>query len=124
MSLDDPLRDAFARGDPPAGFERRVLARVREEQAARQAAGRSGFHAWVRGALPRWFPAAAAASVIALAAGAQQYISYRQDLARGEAAKAQLIQALRITSAQLGQIQRRLDPERGRANLEMPDPGR
>lgn len=97
--LDDELRSALRREPAPPGFAERVLQRV-EEQAAGPA--RSGS----RAAPVRWsiFSLAAAAALVAAVAGGIQYRSFeraRAERAAGEAAKEQVIEALRITASKL-----------------------
>jgi hypothetical protein len=89
--LEDELRNAMRREQPPEGFAERVLVATKE---TKQRAGFSIF-AW-RGL--RWALAGAMCLVLA-AAG----IEYRkaQEQARGEAAKTQLMLALRITGNKL-----------------------
>lgn len=99
--LDDELRSALRREPAPAGFAERVLQRV-EEQATAAGPARSGS----RAAPVRWsiFSLAAAAALVAAVAGGIQYRSFeraRAERAAGEAAKEQVIEALRITASKL-----------------------
>ena len=80
--LDDELKRAFERQEPPPDFAARTIARARGK----------GF------ALPRWTVAAAAALVIA---GAGYGYRWRQ----GEAAKQQVLLAFRIASTKVNHIQ-------------------
>ena len=96
--LDDELRKALRREDPPAGFAERVMRRVNEQQPVRQAAV-------MRPSFMRW---AAAAVLVAALGGGYQYRAVqkaREERARGEAAKEQVIQALRIAGAKLQFVQ-------------------
>jgi len=79
--LEDRLRRAFEREEPPAGFAERVIARTR---AARTP--------------PRWLAAAAAALVLTAAGYAYRWHE-------GQRAKREVLLALRITSAKLTHIQ-------------------
>lgn len=90
--LEEELRNALSREDPPEGFAERVLA-----EAARTAPS-----VWRRlFAMPilRW--AMAGAVCLMLAVAGIEYKQARQEQARGEAAKEQLMQALHITASKL-----------------------
>lgn len=98
-NLDRDLKDAFRRQDPPAGFEARVLARAAAAQSAPRPA--------------RWFQlpvlrfAAAAAICLAVFAG----VRFEQDRRlriQGEAAKRDLIVALRVTGSKLQAVNQRV----------------
>ena len=93
--LEDALRDALRRQDPPEGFAERVLARLGTPEPAPP-----GFWqrlgAWFR--LPVLRVATAGALSVVLAAGVL-YQHARQ--ARAEAARRQVMVALRITSETL-----------------------
>jgi hypothetical protein len=94
--LEDRLRRALRREEPPEGFAARVVAAA-EAQAARRASRWD----WLRPHSFRW-AAALAACLVLLAAGlALERQRQRENRARGEAAKAQVMQALRITGARL-----------------------
>lgn len=84
MSLDQELKLALQRKEPPAGFTERVLAAV-EKPADRR--GRLSY---------TWRAAAAAALLVAIAGGGvtARYIE-------GQRAKRQVLLALHITSAKL-----------------------
>lgn len=79
--LEDQLRRAFQRIDPPAGFAERAIARARR-----------------KGVPPRWLAAAAAVLVLAGAGYAYRWHE-------GQTAKREVLLALRITSAKLTHIQ-------------------
>jgi hypothetical protein len=81
--LDDELKRAFERQEPPADFAARTIARARR---------RGGL------AVPRWAAAAAAALVIA---GAGYGYRWRQ----GEQAKQQVLLAFRIAATKVNHIQ-------------------
>lgn len=94
--IDDQLRRALRRVEPPPGFVERTLARAAAE---RPAARRGG----------RWMPAfAAVAASLALVVGGLQYQQYR----RGQEAKEQLLLALQITGTQLSEVQSKLSTNR------------
>jgi hypothetical protein len=80
--LEQDLRDALAREEPPADFASRVVRRA-ERPVYR---------------FPRWL--AAAAAVIVLAGAGLGYRQYR-----GEMAKEQLLQAFKIASVKVNRIQ-------------------
>jgi hypothetical protein len=79
--LEDQLRRAFERVDPPPGFADRVIERTHARRTA-----------------PRWMAAAAAVLVLA---GAGYGYRWQQ----GEKAKREVLLAFRITSAKLNHIQ-------------------
>lgn len=99
--LDDELKSALRRVEPPAGFAERVLARARQ-----QADSKPGFAVRLRGLLRprvlRWAAAFAAACVLVVAA--VQYREYRQEKIQGDLAGAQARQALQIASAKLNAV--------------------
>jgi hypothetical protein len=82
--LEDELRRALAREDPPDGFAERVM--------ARSARGPSGARRWL---------AAAAMVVVVVAAGAAG--AWRQH--QGNEAKQEMMLALRLASAPVQHIQ-------------------
>jgi hypothetical protein len=79
--LEQELKAALARKDPPADFAARVIRRT----------GRPVYH-W-----PRWLAAAAVVMVAGAGLGYRQY--------RGEVAREQVMQAFRIASVKVNQIQ-------------------
>jgi hypothetical protein len=106
--LDDGLRDALRRESPPVGFAERVLQRAGES-------GRQGDPAQPRPL--RWSPRrplvrlAAAAALVAAVAGGIQYRNVeraRAERAAGEAAKEEVIKALRITASTLQVVQEKV----------------
>lgn len=106
--LDDELRQALGREPAPPGFAERVLRRV-EEEAPVERPGPSGSKTpWARRPL---FGLAAAAAIVAAVAGGIQYRSFeraRAERAAGEAAKEQVIEALRITASKLQLVQEKV----------------
>lgn len=144
--LDEELRSAMRRREPPPGFTGRVMARV--EQLAEERARTSGRPA---GARTAWRPfawlgrqvsvsfgaVAAVASVVLLAVGFALWQQHRieQERRQGEAARAQLIEALRVTSAKLNRVRSKVrsvtgdgafprTPSRHRTSSEPPFNGR
>jgi hypothetical protein len=90
--LDDELRNAMRREEPPEGFAGRVLARVQEKKQSAWT-GIFGSRAL------RW--ALAGAMCLALVIASVEYKRAQDERARGEAAKQQLMLALRITADKL-----------------------
>lgn len=98
-NMDDELRSALRREEPPEGFADRVLRRAARRQDRRRLASRP---------FMRW---AAAAMVVASIAGGVQYRAVqqaREERIRGEAAKEQVVQALRIAGSKLQLVQTRI----------------
>lgn|SRR5689334_17477743 len=93
MDFDNQLRNALERTQPSADFAGRVI-RAAGKQPARHNA------AW-----KRWVAIPIAASILVLAVGIEQQ---RRQRLQGQVAKAQLIQALEITSGKLGRIQKKV----------------
>jgi hypothetical protein len=90
MNLEDEIRAALQRHEPPPDFTARVLAHAAARPRMR---GRRPWTRWV---------AAMAASVL-LAAGAAEYRHYR-----GEQAKAQVMLAVKIAGAKLNKAHKRI----------------
>lgn len=104
-NFEQNLRRALQRQDPPAGFADRVLARAKQgsqEKSARQTIW-AALDSW--GGL-RW--ATACALCVLLAASGALYEHDIQQR-RGEAAKEQLMLALRITGSKLQIAQQSLE---------------
>lgn len=124
--LERHLKDALAREEAPAGFEARVMNAVNQADASNRAgANRIGERPRVGerrlGERPRWqwilATAAAAVAMIGVEGEWQHHAAMERiktaqvemkDREAGEAAKAQLQVALRITSAKLKEIQQRI----------------
>lgn len=83
--LEESLKSALARKEPPPGFAGRVAARAAATRAPRSFA-------------PRWV---AAAAVVVMAVGSG--VAYRRH--QGEMAKEQVMQAMKITAVKLHRIQ-------------------
>jgi hypothetical protein len=86
--FEDELRNALARREPPAGFADRVMERIPD----RRRPGRFS---------RQWMSAAAAALIAVLGAGSWEYTKARSHRLEAERARAELIQALELTSARL-----------------------
>lgn len=114
-SLEDELRRALRRREPPPGFTERVLARVRQEADARnplstappvqpaRRARRNGW-AWFGPRLQLGFAAVAGALLLTVSLSLWHRYREEQQRKEGEAARAQVMQALRITSAKLNRV--------------------
>jgi hypothetical protein len=99
--FEQELRDALRRKDPSAGFEDRVLAAAAGSRVIRPVPiGRSNPWRWIT-------PIAAALVMTAGIAWQREHASEEQ--AKGQAAKAKLELALKITSAKLHHIQEKLE---------------
>jgi hypothetical protein len=124
--LERQLKEALAREEAPAGFEERVMSAV--NQAAEPTHGRpSRRHFGERphiGSRPRWqwifATAAAAVAMVGVGGEWEHHIAMEriktahlemEEREAGEAAKAQLQLALRITSTKLREIQQRIGDE-------------
>jgi len=81
--LDDELKRAFERQEPPPDFAARTIARAQRRKGI---------------GLPRWAMTAAAALLIAAA-------GYGYRWHRGEAAKREVLLAFRITATKVNHIQ-------------------
>jgi hypothetical protein len=115
--LERHLKDALAREEAPAEFEARVMSAVNQAGASNRGRARPHF-----GERPRWqwiFATATAAAVVVIGVGTEwehhaamervkmAHFEMEQREA-GQAAKAQLQLALRITSTKLEEIQQRI----------------
>ena len=96
---DDELKGALRRREPPDGFAERVLTRVVVESAAQSVPHREPWLKFFTQPLVRWASAAALAG--ALIAGGIHYRNVQRERTEGEAAKQQLMLALRIASSKL-----------------------
>lgn len=101
--MEDLLREALKRKEPPAGFAERVLARAASSEPAPGRASR--WASLFRRPLVRW--AAVAAAVILIVAGAQ-YQRAQKIRAEGEAAKQQVILAIQITGSKLEVVRQKV----------------
>jgi phosphopantetheinyl transferase (holo-ACP synthase) len=95
--LDDELRRVLRREDPPPGFAERVMRRVETRQPEQRMDV-------ARPSVMRW---AAAAMLVAALGGGLQYraVQQQRERIRGEAAKEQVMKALRITADKLQVVQ-------------------
>jgi hypothetical protein len=101
--FEQGLKQAMARRDPPAGFASRVLARAAQEER-RRAATR-----WISGfkRAAAWRLAGALAG-ISLAVSAGWMYRQHEHALRGEAAKQQLLLAVRIAGSKLQHAHRQI----------------
>jgi hypothetical protein len=95
--LEQELKAALKPIDPSPFFESRVLAAATRQARERRTTLRM-----------RWSTAIAALALVIVGVLWQQERS-REEQARGQAAKARLMMALRITSAKLDEIQEKVD---------------
>jgi hypothetical protein len=96
---DEELKQALRRREAPDGFVERVLARVATERAAQPASRHGSWLGFFTQPMVRWASAAALAG--ALIAGGVRYRQVQRERAEGEAAKQQLMLALRIAGSKL-----------------------
>lgn len=96
MDFESQMRAALTRRDPSPDFTRRVLAAAKE----RELRNGSGWRSWAAGMI--------AASLLIAGVGLADLEQYRQRRRAAEA-HAQLVQALRITSAKLNQIEKKME---------------
>lgn len=96
--LEEALRNALRREEAPDGFMDNVLARRAKQESPAQAR-RSQWFSFFSQPFVRW--AAFAAVSICLVFGGVHYRNLQRERARGEAAKQQLMLALRIAGNKL-----------------------
>ncbi len=106
--LEDELKNALRREEPPAGFAERVLTRAAAPKRRWSFTGLFG----TRGV--RW--ALAGALTLVLAGAGLEYRQHEEERARGEAARAQLMLALRITGTKLQFAQAKVQGLQGSPN--------
>ena len=106
MNLEDDLRRALRRTDPPLDFANRVIAEVKRDGVKRES--KAGGQAPVISRLPikQWF--AAAAMLTLVAAGGARYYQHQQQLAEAERAQAEVMLALQVTSDAFAIVQAKL----------------
>ena len=98
--LEDELRNALRREEPPEGFAARVLARAAATPEPGPARAWTRLRGWFRAPV---FARVAMAGALCLAVVLGVHYEQRQQLERmrGEAAKRQLLLALRVTGSSL-----------------------
>ncbi len=102
--IEEELRAALRKQEPPEGLAARVLARV-SAWPSRETAWWAPLRALVRS--PRWRWAAAAVAACLLAVAVHHRREQRME-AQGEMAKAQVMKALRIASVKLNIARRKV----------------
>lgn len=94
--LEEELKKALQRVEPPARFAERVLAKAAAEKRKKSLHSRGWFGWFTAGGL-RWATACALCAAFATSG----LIYHHEERKRGEVAKEQLMLALRITSSKL-----------------------
>jgi hypothetical protein len=103
--FEEELREAMRREDAPAGFAERVLVRAREPQTQGP-----WWRSWFAGANVHALRyAAAVVLIVAVIAGSLEYRRYEREQREGQAAKQQLMLALRIASRKLQYAQAKVN---------------
>lgn len=100
QEFEGKLRMAMARREAPLGLKTRVLAQARSRARERQ---HSRIWIWQR---------VVATLVVAAAIGGFAEYRHVEELRKGEAAKEQVLTALRITSRTMNRVQERLADEK------------
>ncbi|HUZ47888.1 MAG TPA: hypothetical protein VMW54_14730 [Terriglobia bacterium] len=95
--LDDELRSALKRQEPPEGFAARVLNRLESENPEQGLPAHNA--AWWRRPVLRW--TAVVAACLLVVAGVARYQHRQREHARAEQASRQAVLALEIASAEL-----------------------
>jgi len=121
--LDEELKIALARHEPPENFAQRVMARIALGQATPETASERWWRPILRLLTPglpirrlfevpkaRWATIGAVACLILTATamiGSYRYREYQREKAQAELAKAQVIYALQVASTTLNTAQRK-----------------
>jgi hypothetical protein len=103
-SLEEKLRTALRRQDPPPGFEERVLSRI----PAPSPGWRGTLASYFRMPALRWTMAGIIVCCLILN-GTVQHQREQRLRAEGERAKAQVLQALHMTSVKLNTVRRKVN---------------
>jgi len=98
MNLEDDLKSVLRRQQAPPDFTERVLARIAEQNSSTQAV-RTRWWSIFTQPLVRW--AAVTATAASLLIGGIHYRTVQRERTQGEAAKQQLMLALRIARNKL-----------------------
>ena len=104
--LDAALKAALRREEPPAGFEARLMERLASEPKREAALAR-----WLRLPLfhlPVMTRLAFACVLCLMVVAGVRYGRERQERVEGEAAKAKLMQALRVTGTELQAVREKV----------------
>ena len=102
MNLEDDLRRALKRTDPPSDFAGRVIARV-EREAARPPRGGSLVASTP---VKHWLAAAAMLALVSW--GGARYYDYQQSLAEARRVEAEIHLAMQITSEAIARVQEKV----------------
>lgn len=113
--MDDALKNALRRQQPPEGFADRVLVRVAEQHASPRPVAHHSWPRFFTEPIVRW--AALATVAAAMIVGVHLY-NVRQERARGEAAKQRLMLALHIAGSKLQLARAKVN----QINADQPDP--
>jgi len=99
QEFERKLRTAMSRRAAPLGLKTRVLAQAHERR---------------QGQRRRWWMIERIAATVLLAAAVGGFVEYRhlEEVRKGEAAKEQVLTALRITGRTMGRVQERLSEDR------------
>lgn len=97
--LEDALRNALRREDAPESFALKVIARAQQQSSAPNEAKRTSWLSIFSQPLGRW--AAVATVTVCFVIGSIYYRNLQRQRAEGEAAKQQLMLALRIAGSKL-----------------------
>ncbi len=99
QEFERKLRMAMAYREAPLGMKTRVLAQARERR---------------QGQRRRWWMVERVAATVVLVAAVGGFVEYRhiEEVRKGEAAKEQVLTALRITGRTMGRVQERLSDDR------------
>jgi hypothetical protein len=117
MNLEDDLRRALRRTDPPPDFANRVIAEIERSTPRAKVNGFPSPVPNTDGAVSKRFPAlqwlAAAATLALSVAGGVRYFEYRQNVAEARRVEAEIQLAMQITNEALARVQAKLQ-ETGR----------
>ena len=109
--LDEELKIAIRRHEPPENFAERVVARIALGQATSQTKAGSWWRpllSFFEAPRARWAVVGAVACLLIAFAGTYRYREYQREKAQAELAKAQVIYALQMASSKLNVAQRKM----------------
>lgn len=102
MNLEDDLRRALKRTDPPPDFASRVITRIEREAGRPRTGGRFVTLMPVR----QWLAAAATLALVAW--GGARYYEHQQQVAQAERIQEEITLAMQITGEALARVQAKL----------------